>query len=109
MLKRIVITLLVVLSLASVVCASNLNRAVTNETTSNTTTQNSIENSMDNSNTLESNNIASEMETNVTSVNNINDVSSSSIGINQILNIFLIAVGLILILLAIAILIRIKK
>ena len=41
--------------------------------------------------------------------NTFNYLNTSSIGINQVLNIFLVAIGLILILLAIAILIRLKK
>ena len=50
------------------------------------------------------------MAANIESVSNINDTEdNSSLQLTQILNIFLIAVGIILILLAIAILIRLKR
>ena len=107
MIRKIIITLLLCLcTISTIVCASSANMNLTNRNQVSQNT-NSMENSINNEITNSVSN--TEMETNITSVNNINDVSSSSIGINQILNIFLIAVGLILILLAIAILIRLKN
>lgn len=120
--KRIVVSILVLLSCTSFVFASSVNmnlatgsQTVTNSETSDANSNNNVvTNEISNTNTLANNTIGnpssnSNIAAEIQSVNNINDVGSSSIELNQILNIFLIAIGLILILLAIAILIRIKK
>ena len=99
------------------VAANDVNNETTNEIAGNGTATNNIDttntvaggssNTVSNSNTLSGTN--AETNANVQSVNNINDVNTSTLEINQILNIFLIAIGLILVLLAIAILIRLRK
>lgn len=45
----------------------------------------------------------------VTSVTNLNNLPEANLGLNNILNVLLIAIGFLLILFAIAILIRLKK
>lgn len=124
--KTIIVTILVILSCASFVSASsvNMNLAGGNTTATNSNTSatsnmasNELSNGVNEQNTVSGNTITntnsiaanSNMSTNIESVSSINDVESSSMDISQILNIFLIAVGVILILLAIAILIRMKK
>lgn len=129
--KRIIISLLVVLSCTSFVFASNINMNLATQNETNEITQNvvngtsvetntnvltnDISNNLVNnaSNSVAANSItssnSSNIEADIQSVNNINDIGSSTIELGQILNIFLIAVGFILILLAIAILIRTKK
>ena len=117
--KKIFITILVILSCSSLVLASNVNMNLANENTTATGNEASQNGTSENiaSNTSNSGNQASSGTTNTTgnivaniqSVNNINEANSASLEINQILNIFLIAIGLILILLAVAILIRLKR
>lgn len=136
-LKRVIVSVLVLLSCTSFVFASNINMnlasgnetiadnqtaqnsvnansnnetsSITNGTTNTTgNVNNSMTNYNSNSNSMYTNS-STNMETAVQSVNNINDVGSSSLEIGQIINILLVAVGFILILLAIAILVRMKK
>ena len=125
--KTIIVAILVILSCASFVSASsvnmnlaNENAVVSNTNTSNTTNTatsnavsntitNGVTNSLNNSQTNANSVAPSNMAANVESVSSINDIESSTLNIGQILNIFLIAVGVILILLAIAILVRMKK
>ena len=125
--KTIIVAILVILSCASFVSASSVNMNLANEnavvsntntsTTSNTATSNAVSNTITNGVTnsvtnsqTNANSVApSNMAANVESVSSINDIESSTLNIGQILNIFLIAVGVILILLAIAILVRMKK
>ena len=125
--KTMIVAILVILSCASFVSASSVSMNLANENTavsntntstnSNTATSNVISNtitngvtnSLNNSQTNANSVAPSNMAANVESVSSINDIESSTLNIGQILNIFLIAVGVILILLAIAILIRMKK
>ena len=76
--------------------------AIAEENTSNT--NNSSSNSTSSNNTSNTNTT----DTSAT-VSNVNSVSDSELGIGEILTIFLIVIGVLLILLAIAILIRLKK
>lgn len=54
-------------------------------------------------------NTATEQSTTVTSVTSLSNLPEANLGLNNILNILLIAIGFLLILFAIAILIRLKK
>ena len=83
------------------------NSTATNNIDTTNTVAGGSSNTVSNSNTLSGTN--AETNANVQSVNNINDVNTSTLEINQILNIFLIAIGLILVLLAIAILIILRR
>ena len=76
--------------------------AIAEENTSNT--NNSSSNSTSSNNTSNTNTT----DTSAT-VSNVNSVSDSELGIGEILTIFLIVIGVLLIFLAIAILIRFKK
>lgn len=125
--KKVVISVLIILSCTSFVFASSVNMNISNEnltTNENVTSSTNItNNTLSDANTNTSNfnnslganssnsfaNTSSNISANIDSVKNINDVGSTSMDITQILNIFLIAVGVILIFLAIAILIRMKK
>lgn len=120
--KKVLVIMLVVLSSVSFVLATDIdmnlvngnattnNEVVRNET--NTARNEAGENNNATSNTS-GNRVTSpsaNMVANIESVSNINDTEdNSSLQLTQILNIFLIAVGIILILLAIAILIRLKR
>ena len=120
--KKVLVIMLVVLSSVSFVLATDIdmnlvngnaitnNEVVRNET--NTARNEAGENNNATSNTS-GNRVTSpsaNMAANIESVSNINETEdNSSLQLTQILNIFLIAVGIILILLAIAILIRLKR
>ncbi len=129
--KIIIISVLVILSCTSFVFASSVNMNLANENATalnsdivsqeNNINNNSVTNNISNNNansttnnpglTNSSNYLAdsSNISANIESVKSVNDIGDSSMDIGQILNIFLIAVGVILIFLAIAILIRMKK
>ena len=129
--KIIIISVLVILSCTSFVFASSVNMNLANENATalnsdivsqeNNINNNSVTNNISNNNansttnnpglTNSSNYLAdsSNISANIESVKRVNDIGDSSMDIGQILNIFLIAVGVILIFLAIAILIRMKK
>lgn len=81
--------------------ASSVNMNLTQTNTSSST-------STYNTNSSSQNNVSRTNTTAIQSVNSINEVSSSGFGVNEILSIFLIAIGFVLILLAVAILIRLK-
>ena len=115
--KKIIVLVITILFCTSVVFASNIDMNLTNgnQVTNDSTLNNAVTNE-DNTNLIANgsvkntvSNYTTETNANVQSVNNINNLSSSNLGITQILNIFLIAIGLILVLLAIAILIRLRK
>lgn len=85
------------ITISSYATSPNMN-LISNATTNSTT------NSLSSSNT-----VTSTSTTSSTSVTNLNPVTESGLGITNILNILLIAVGVVLILLGIAIIIKIKK
>lgn len=58
---------------------------------------------------LATENSSTEQSTTVTSVTSLSNLPEANLGLNNILNILLIAIGFLLILFAIAILIRLKK
>lgn len=98
--KNLIITLLLVvlLAISNNVFASGINMNLSSE--SNVTDNSTLTNGIS-SNTA----ITSAV---ISTVENIEDNHNSSFGINTILDILLIAIGLVIILLAIAILIRLK-
>lgn len=57
----------------------------------------------------EETNTASDIATQVTSVTSMSNLPEANLGLNNILNVILISIGVLLILFAIAILIRLKK
>ena len=95
--KNLIFTLLLVvlLTISNNVFASGINMNLSSEA-------NSINNSTLTTNTA----ITSAV---ISTVENLEDSHNSTFGINTILDILLIAIGLVIILLAIAILIRLKK
>lgn len=80
---------------------TNTNNSSSNTNTSNTTDDNSTNSSYTNTNSSSTNSTPSAMIT--------NSIPESDLGLSNILNIFLIVIGVLLILLSIAILIRLKK
>ncbi len=97
----------VVFVCASSVLATNINMNLANE--SNVTDNDNPGNNLRNSNATSN---LTELDTNtVTSIESIDEYNepTSSFGISEILNILLLAVGLVIILLAVAILIRLGK
>ena len=125
-LKKIIVLVITLLFCTSVVFATDIDMNLTsgnvaaNDTVANSMATNNVDttnmvaggstgNTVSNSTTNTISGTNAETNANVQSVNNINDVNTSTLEINQILNIFLIAIGLILVLLEIAILIRLRK
>ena len=74
-------------------------------------TNNSVnsENTNSSNNTYSNNTMNTNSADSTTTVSNVNSTSDTELGITEILTIFLIVIGVLLILLAIAILIRLKK
>ena len=83
----------------------NVDSNVTNTNTDNTV--NNITNSLSSNTTSSANTTVDASES--TQIKNLNPVTDSGLGLTNILNILLIAVGLVLILLGIAIIIKIKN
>lgn len=101
----LIFTFTVLLSFSTFAVDFNLtdNSLANNNTSSNTTSNTSTNTS--------TNTLASSGGTNVssTTVSNLNNLPESDLGFGNILNILLIVVGILLILLAVAILIRLNK
>jgi len=92
--------------------SNSYNNSTTNNTTNTNTTTNSISNSINNSVDSTKNsttNTIKPVTTTTPSVSSTSSLPEADLGFTNILNIVLIVIGLLLILLGIAILIRLKK
>lgn len=94
------------MSLSSNLVDTDTNSAISNESSTNTNSENPILGTNATDNVLSEN---STSESTSATFSNVNSLPESELGLTNILNILLITVGVVLILLAIAILIRLKK
>lgn len=98
---------LIIIFLCTVICGISF---ATSEDTSSTAADESQTTSLDETSTQTSpaSTTSSFSNSGITSVTQVSDYSEANLGLNNILNILLIAIGILIILFAIAILIRLK-